>query len=82
MAVINGKTRYISTISRKNRELWTVYQSERDLYFFNPLFYEEEKYEKENRNDHDGSRTRKSSDPKLDNLSIRPRGRRDISRKV
>ena len=25
MACINGKTRYISTISRKNRGLWTVY---------------------------------------------------------
>ena len=27
MASINGKTRYISTISRKNRALWTVSQS-------------------------------------------------------
>ena len=26
MAAINGKTRYTSTISRKNRGLWTVYQ--------------------------------------------------------
>ena len=32
MAAINGKTRYISTISRKNRRLWTVYSG---IHFLN-----------------------------------------------
>ena len=32
MAVINGKTRYISTISRKNRGLWTVYKTASSVY--------------------------------------------------
>ena len=33
MAVINGNTRYISTISRKNRGLWTVYPYTLMLWF-------------------------------------------------
>ena len=32
MAAINGKTRYISTISQKNRGLWTVYSG---IHFLN-----------------------------------------------
>ena len=34
VAAINDKTRYISTISRKNRGLWTVY---RDIYLMKTL---------------------------------------------
>ena len=34
VAAINDKTRYISTISRKNRGLWTVY---RDIYLMKAL---------------------------------------------
>ena len=34
VTAINDKTRYISTISRKNRVLWTVY---RDIYLMKAL---------------------------------------------